>query len=116
MTTRGEAMDKRRLKISLFLIAAVFCFIWYAQMLFAQEETLTLKSHYGNVAFPHQPHTKIISCQTCHHNGGGNVGCSVCHSQVSLTYLEKAFHTRCIRCHNMQKKGPTDCLECHKKE
>ena len=82
------------------------------------------------VTFPHKKHNidEKISCNICHHNNGGEVKCTACHSVAEvkdkkLPLLagrppEGAFHTRCIGCHEKEEKGPSEaeCNACHSKD
>lgn len=106
------------------------------------------------VAFPHSRHF-TYNCQACHHtwNLDANLQTcttSECHDLVKapkkestaaavadIRYFKKAYHQKCIGCHqeikrqntakekslrlsdkklNLQKTGPTGCVECHPKD
>lgn len=84
------------------------------------------------VAFDHAKHmTRAKSCDVCHHTDKGLTAkddakvknCAACHldpkdkapSMREMSPTKNPFHTLCVGCHKEGKKGPTKCMECHKK-
>ena len=41
--------------------------------------------------------------------------CDSCHSAEAKVDVKGAFHKNCIDCHKAKEKGPTGCMDCHKK-
>jgi hypothetical protein len=86
----------------------------------------------GKVTFPHLKHQELTNndCKVCHHEvteGNPAQTCSDCHKKIvqitplgEAMPLSKAFHTKCIACHQKmvkeEKKAPVKCQECHIKE
>ncbi len=69
--------------------------------------TLTLPAKQGNVTFPHKAHQdRLKDCKTCHATDAGG--------KIEGFGKDKA-HALCKACHEKEKKGPTKCVECHKK-
>jgi len=125
-----------------WIMATLVIMIAAPQLLTAQSETILInnksvfkKENRPAVSFAHINHMDLedVSCTDCHHRyeNGENVldpdelteenistiVCSSCHKKKSE--LEKAYHHRCIGCHDNLKKGktagPRMCGECHKK-
>jgi len=106
------------------------------------------------VAFPHSRHF-VYNCKACHHVWNLDAQLqtcttSECHDLIKaakkeskaaavtdIKYFKKAFHQKCIGCHQeikkqntvmekslrvsdktltLQKSGPTGCIECHPKD
>ncbi len=81
--------------------------------------------------FVHDLHNEtagIDDCAECHHiyedgelvedESSEDQSCSECHDlqgSDDQPSLIKAFHGNCKGCHQMEKKGPILCGECHKK-
>ena len=87
------------------------------------------------VLFSHEKHAhKLVkSCDTCHHTQKGLVNsektkvvpCKTCHldpkdpkipSMREMSMTKNPFHIHCVDCHKKEKKGPTACTGCHKKQ
>lgn len=85
------------------------------------------------VVFPHEKHTTVVkTCDTCHHTNKGLTAeskvkvqkCSECHMKVQgkvgtmaeMSPTKNPMHIKCVGCHKEQKKGPTTCVQCHKKK
>ena len=105
------------------LIAGVSVFFFcFGSMIQAQDassgpDSVTLAGgSFGKVTFSHKGHGGA-GCKDCHHKGETPVmKCAACHSQDSTVDGKTAFHKNCIECHKTQAKGPTGCMDCHKKE
>ena len=71
----------------------------------------------GKVTFSHKGHVdQGVSCKECHHNGETPVQkCESCHTADAKLDAKAAYHKNCIDCHKAKEKGPTGCMECHKK-
>ena len=79
--------------------------------------------------FKHDEHNELAeieACNECHHiydNGEKQEDessedqlCSECHTEKSSDNqpgLKKAFHLNCKGCHQVKKKGPIMCGQCH---
>lgn len=66
------------------------------------------------VKMSHQKHEDTgVKCISCHHkkgNDGREKQCAQCHKGgLGRTTM----HNACMPCHKTEKKGPTDCNECH---
>lgn len=83
---------------------------------------------YTPVRFKHSKHAaQLKDCALCHHyrpldaKAKETIRCSACHQepfrpeQPERLGLKAAFHQQCTGCHQEMKKGPTDCLGCHRK-
>jgi hypothetical protein len=83
---------------------------------------------YGPVRFKHAKHAaQLQDCALCHHRrpldakAKETTRCSACHQeafrpdQPERLGLKAAFHQQCTGCHQEMKRGPTDCLGCHRK-
>ncbi len=83
---------------------------------------------YGPVRFKHTKHAaELKDCALCHHRrpldakARETTRCSACHqepfrvNQPERIGLKAAYHQQCTGCHQEMKKGPTDCLGCHRK-
>lgn len=85
------------------------------------------------VVFPHEKHTTLVkTCDTCHHTNKGLTAeskvkvqkCGECHMKAQgkigtmseATLTKNPMHVKCVSCHKQQKKGPTNCVQCHKKK
>ncbi len=69
--------------------------------------SITLNAKQGNVTFAHKSHQdRLKDCKTCHATDAGG--------KIEGFGKEKA-HALCKACHEKEKKGPTKCVECHKK-
>ena len=96
------------------------------------------------VAFDHAAHEKAVpnpaspfratlknTCIGCHHARTGRgapqlAPCASCHRAESASgnpaakagagemHREAAFHSNCISCHEVSKKGPVACNGCHR--
>jgi sRNA-binding protein len=130
-------MKKILVVLSVIAIAAFMTGVASAQI--KAPDTLILKgSPMGAVKFPHAVHSKMAgtTCQTCHHASKtehpakvAEQACRDCHTKPATapmkTATQAAFHNPmaksglCIDCHLKQtpdKKAPTKCADCHKKE
>lgn len=102
-----------------FVIAAA-SLVFFSAYVRAQDQampdTITEESSFGNVTFSHKIHTEAAACKDCHHMGESPVQkCDSCHTADSKTTTKDAYHKNCIECHKEKAKGPTGCMECHKK-
>ena len=94
------------------------------------KEVIEFEGRVGNVTFAHKKHAElsITQCTTCHHKHlpADTVvkPCHECHLHKSgkVPKTKKAFHARCIGCHEYtvaggQPAGPVKkrCLLCHVK-
>lgn len=69
--------------------------------------TITFPAKPGNVTFPHRAHQeRLKDCKTCHATPAGG--------KIEGFGKDKA-HALCRACHEKEKKGPTKCVDCHKK-
>jgi hypothetical protein len=104
--------------------------------LFYKEQKIKEKYIYdaktGKVTFSHIAHEERVNndCQVCHHEIAGDntaQACSDCHKLIvqitplgEAMPLSKAFHTKCIVCHQKmvkeEKKAPVKCQDCHIKQ
>ncbi len=81
------------------------------------------------VSFDHDAHNKAAhldeDCTICHHlyeNGkliedepSAGIPCSECHMDKGKKGLIKAYHEKCIGCHEQRMRGPVMCAECHRR-
>jgi hypothetical protein len=77
------------------------------------------------VSFSHGSHVEKqkIDCAKCHHKDAQDPkACTVCHgkdAKDSRPTIKDALHSTCQNCHKegaaKGEKGPTKCMECHKK-
>ena len=77
-------------------------------------------SKQGKVSFGHAAHESRASCAGCHHeteDGGEEEACRSCHVKGSKDTFDakKAFHTKCLGCHEEKGSGPVACAGCHSK-
>ena len=94
------------------------------------KEVIEFEGRVGNVTFAHKKHAElsITQCTTCHHKHlpADTVvkPCHECHLHKSgkVPKTKKAFHARCIGCHEYtvaggRPAGPVKkrCLLCHVK-
>jgi len=107
------------------------------------EMKLNVKGKRGAVLFNHRQHEAAApdpnsphradqraTCVGCHHTRS-SVGapqlwkCGSCHlddgneknprdRNFDEVYSERAFHSKCVSCHQALKKGPVACGDCHK--
>ncbi|MDD5347112.1 MAG: cytochrome c3 family protein [Candidatus Omnitrophica bacterium] len=71
---------------------------------------------FGKVTFNHKLHAESAGCKECHHMGEVTQKCNSCHTAEAAKPSKDAFHANCIECHKAKEKGPTGCMDCHKKE
>lgn len=83
-----------------------------------KSEYLAIK--YGPATGFHKVMSEKVSCQTCHHNSGGEIrACKDCHDSPANPHnstkpgLKAAYHQRCISCHQEDFSGPQSCTKCH---
>jgi hypothetical protein len=96
-----------------------------------EKTEIQFKSKTGNVTFAHRKHAELstVQCTTCHHKHEATdttmQPCHECHLHKSKNppKAKKAFHTRCIGCHEYtvaggQAAGPVKkkCILCHIRE
>jgi len=100
----------------------------------ADKATIPFDTKLGVVTFSHQKHADLsfTECKSCHHTLKGEAGesikpCHECHTKKAKKGAEsptakKAFHTRCIGCHEYtaekgEQSGPLKkkCSLCHVK-
>jgi len=104
---------------------------------------LGVKGDRGAVRFDHKKHETVApdpnsphradpkaTCVGCHHTRN-SVGapqlwkCGTCHlgegnaknprdGNFDEVYAERAFHSKCVSCHQASNKGPVTCGACHK--
>ncbi len=69
---------------------------------------ITFEAKQGKVAFPHKAHQDRLKgdCTKCHATKDGG--------KIAGFTKDKA-HALCKKCHETEKKGPTKCVDCHKK-
>lgn len=133
-------MKQKRFLIGL---TGVVFFLFFGQTLWAQPDTMMLKSssfskrERAPVSFPHNRHMEGgLSCKECHHRydqgknvldeteleeGAPGIRCQECHGSKVRLDLKTAFHRQCLDCHRTNKKegkktGPLFCGECHVKK
>ena len=106
---------KKYIAIFGLIIGFSLCLWAFNSLIRAQEEIITLKCSFGDVAFSHKLHTDLTSCQECHHTGLDTPKCSSCHTKESEVNPMEAFHDNCVACHKDKSVGPTACADCHKK-
>jgi hypothetical protein len=124
--------------LSVFLVLSVA--VLFATSVFGvpankAPESVTIKEaakKQAPVTFTHGAHGKLTKCETCHHMQKGLVAtattevqlCSTCHmtpekattpKMTEMAMDKNPFHMVCIKCHKDGAKGPTKCMECHKK-
>ena len=126
-------MEKRLkfLPLSLIICAAILM----VGALFSRQQEAKEQYVYepkpGKVTFSHAKHLERVNndCKICHHEAKEDnpaEACSDCHKKIlnstalgEAMPLSKAFHTRCITCHQQmvkeEKKAPVACKECHVK-
>jgi hypothetical protein len=109
----------------------------------SEERWLNLKGPHGPVHFNHKQHVAAApdptsahradpkaSCVGCHHTrdsaGAPQLWkCAECHLEEGHAKnprdrnfdevdSEKAFHSKCVSCHQASNKGPIACGDCHK--
>lgn len=110
---------KKMVFLSILLVGcALLCFGLF-KFVTAQEgtgpESVTLDSSFGKVTFSHKAHAAADECKTCHHMGTPDQKCEACHNADATMNSKDAFHKNCIECHKAKEKGPTGCMDCHKK-
>ncbi len=60
--------------------------------------------YYGTVTIDHRAHlARRITCKACH--GPGPV--------TKIVFTPRLAHDRCVGCHSLAQRGPTDCKGCH---
>ncbi len=118
----------------LFLMVPTIC-IFLILPAFSQEDMEMVeddgfqKRQRPPVIFKHDDHNELAeieACTECHHiydNGEKQEDessedqlCSECHTEKSSDNqpgLKKAFHLNCKGCHQVKKKGPIMCGQCH---
>src|SRR5512133_2102318 len=61
-------------------------------------------SYYGTITLDHPAHlARRISCKKCH--GPGPVR--------KIEFTPRVAHERCVDCHRVAARGPTQCHGCH---
>jgi DnaJ-class molecular chaperone len=93
------------MKRFLVVAAAAVLFAVTASAANAPAEPKVLPAKQGNVTFKHDTH-KAVECAKCH--GAGEP------KAIGKMEKDKA-HALCKKCHEDGKKGPTKCVDCHKK-
>jgi predicted CXXCH cytochrome family protein len=70
--------------------------------------TITFDTKNGKVTFAHKTHQERLKgdCLKCHADKAGG--------KIAGFSKDKA-HGLCKKCHEAEKKGPTKCVDCHKK-
>jgi len=136
-TTHKVARTHRTNQIPMTL-ALTLILVALAGTALAQENMTILRSPAFDthqrppVPFVHDLHNamaEIDDCAVCHHVYEDGVlqeyetsedqPCSACHPvhpQDGELSLMRAFHKRCITCHDQTDKGPLTCGGCHVKE
>ena len=126
----------------LTLVMAILFGGWVTSALWAQPDTMMLKSPFFQarerppVPFPHSRHMEGGGpCMDCHHRyegkknileegdlepGKPGIRCQECHGSKGRVPLREVFHRQCTGCHKKsQKEGkktaPLYCGECHRK-
>jgi hypothetical protein len=80
--------------------------------------TITIKSTFGDVAFPHKDHQeRQESCQPCHTMFAKAPG-AIEKAIAAGTLKTNAVMEMCMDCHEAEKAkgkatGPLECRECH---
>jgi nitrate/TMAO reductase-like tetraheme cytochrome c subunit len=117
-------------------VGLLVCANAFAQVKKAPQDVIILKgAPMGGVRFDHKAHTGAAAqkCQTCHHPSkaekpmqASEQACTDCHTAVAAapmkTKRQAAFHNPaattgvCIDCHKQLAKGPSKCMDCHKKD
>jgi predicted CXXCH cytochrome family protein len=69
-------------------------------------DSRTLQSKTGDVTFNHKIHGETAGCKACHTE----------ETPAKLTLNKDSAHKLCKGCHETKGKGPTKCLDCHKKK
>lgn len=122
------------IKIILIAFLPFFVIPGMAQELTIPDDKAIIKfdTKLGIVTFAHQKHSGLsnVECTTCHHKiQPGDTAVKPCHDchkhdakDKSVLKTSKAFHTRCIGCHEYtaaggQNAGPMKkkCKLCHVK-
>ncbi|MGE5309200.1 MAG: cytochrome c3 family protein [Deltaproteobacteria bacterium] len=102
-------------------VCAVASLVFFPAYLLAQQtppESVTEEGSFGSVTFSHKVHSDPANaaCKDCHHMGEAPVQkCESCHTADSKVNRKDAYHKKCIDCHKEKSKGPTGCMDCHKK-
>jgi hypothetical protein len=69
-------------------------------------DIIELPASMGKISFPHKRHQELLKdCTKCHEKGPGKI------SELNKNWA----HKNCKGCHEMMKKGPVGCKDCHKK-
>jgi len=70
-------------------------------------EVIRLKMGDMELPFKHRQHQKILNqeCYHCHNTKIGKID----------KWGKDTAHTVCIACHELEDKGPVNCLQCHPK-
>jgi hypothetical protein len=101
------------------IVAFVVSLAFLPASLLAQTppDSVTESGSFGNVTFSHKDHVATIGdCKQCHHQGESPVQkCEACHTADSKVAKKDAYHKNCTECHKSKGKGPTGCMDCHKK-
>jgi hypothetical protein len=67
-------------------------------------DVILLPSESGNVVFPHKKHQESVrDCKVCHKTSPGTI-------KESGQYRP---HKLCIGCHEKERSGPVNCVDCH---
>jgi hypothetical protein len=124
-------MTGRKIQLGLLLaVAGVLIVVGIVGTANRAEGTpdVVIQTRYGGVKWNHELHARLpdFNCQVCHHDaktGTTNpAGCNECHKkpgekppegQEKATTAMKAYHAKCIGCHQAVEKGPVTCAECH---
>ncbi|MBF0450837.1 MAG: cytochrome c3 family protein [Candidatus Magnetomorum sp.] len=121
------------------IVIAITLVLYLSTGVLSQEDMLVIDNRpfadttRPNAIFQHDVHNEkaeIEDCATCHHVYDEDKGefipdqssedqrCYECHDLKETGKkpgLMKAFHLKCKRCHQEQKKGPLMCGDCHRK-
>ena len=97
------------------IAAVLFCVSPYLKAQGAPDSVTVPGGSFGEVTFDHKLHAEAAGCKDCHHMGAVTEKCSSCHTADASLNAKDAFHKNCIDCHKAEEKGPTGCMECHKK-
>jgi flavoprotein len=69
-------------------------------------ETIAFPTKMGTVTFPHKAHQeRLKNCKICHEKAPGKIE----------GFSKDWAHKTCRGCHESGNKGPTKCMDCHKK-
>jgi hypothetical protein len=124
------------MRLTVFIITLLFLFgsnVMAEGLTIPEDKTvIEFDSKTGNVTFAHRKHAELRStqCTTCHHKHQPTdirmQPCHECHLHKAKKAFKKppkakkAFHTRCIGCHEYtvadgQASGPVKkkCILCH---